>query len=154
MPAKFMKILTPTDFSRPSTDALEIALEIAAPGAWVLLCHVVDDLPLTYGYVGIATPTPELRSRMTREAEKELAGFGPKEARADVTVERRVIHGTPFLEIVRLAREEGVDLIVMGTHGRTGLKQMLIGSVAEKVVRKAPCPVLVVRAKGTQFQHP
>ena len=154
MPAKFMKILAPTDFSEPSALALETALEVAAPGASILLCHVVDDLPLTYGYVGIATPTPELRSRMTREAEKELEGFGPKDVRADVTVVRRVIHGTPFLEIVRLAREEEIDLIVMGTHGRTGLQQILIGSVAEKVVRKAPCPVLVVRAKGTQFQHP
>ena len=58
------------------------------------------------------------------------------------------MHGNPYLEIVRLAEEESVDLIVLGTHGRTGLKHFLIGSVAEKVLRKAPCPVLVVREKG------
>ena len=149
----FKKILAPTDFSKPSADALVVALDIAVPGALVIVCHVVDDLPLTYGYVGLAAPTPEIRSRMGLEAERELEKFLPAVSRKDITLERRVVHGTPFLEIVRLAREEGVDLIVMGTHGRTGLQQILIGSVAEKVVRKAPCPVLVVREKGSGYRH-
>jgi nucleotide-binding universal stress UspA family protein len=69
-------------------------------------------------------------------------------------VTRSVIRGTPFVEIVRYAREQNVDLIVMGTHGRTGLEHALIGSVTEKVVRKAPCPVLTVRPEGHQFVMP
>ena len=62
--------------------------------------------------------------------------------------------GVPFVEIVRAARESGTDLIVMGSHGRTGLEHLLIGSVAERVVRKAPCSVLVVRDKARQFVMP
>jgi nucleotide-binding universal stress UspA family protein len=153
MPVQFKKILAPTDFSPPSAHALEFALGVASPGSVVILCHVVDDLPLTYGYVGLAAPTPELRARMVQAAEAELERQLPK-APEGVSVQRRVLQGAPFLEIVRCAQEENADLIVMGTHGRSGLQQILIGSVTEKVVRKAPCPVLVVREKGTRFQHP
>jgi nucleotide-binding universal stress UspA family protein len=69
-------------------------------------------------------------------------------------VVREVQSGPPFVEIVRYAKEHDVDLIVMGTHGRTGIAHALIGSVAEKVVRKAPCPVLTVRPEGHQFVMP
>ncbi|HWM86759.1 MAG TPA: universal stress protein, partial [Kofleriaceae bacterium] len=65
-----------------------------------------------------------------------------------------ISQGVPFAEVVREAREGGFDLIVMGTHGRTGLRHALIGSVAEKVVRKAPCPVLTVRPPGQEFERP
>ena len=68
-------------------------------------------------------------------------------------VETMTIEGTPFVEIVRAAQNGGFDLIVLGKHGRSGLKQLLIGSTAEKVVRKAPCAVLTVRAE-TEFEHP
>lgn len=69
-------------------------------------------------------------------------------------VDRVIRMGTPFVEIVRYAKEKEIDLIVMGTHGRTGVVHALIGSVAEKVVRKAPCPVLTVRPEGHQFVLP
>jgi nucleotide-binding universal stress UspA family protein len=148
MSLKFTKILAPTDFSEHSALALDTAMELAQPGGTVILCHIVDDAPLTYGYIGVAVPTQEMLSRLAQEAERELQAFKPKVAKQDVLLERRVVHGNPYMEIVRLAEEEGVDLIVLGTHGRTGLKHFLIGSVAEKVLRKAPCPVLVVREKG------
>ena len=69
-------------------------------------------------------------------------------------VHPEVLEGAPFAEIVRYAREKDVDLIVMGTHGHTGLAHVLVGSVTEKVVRKAPCPVLTVRHPEHEFVHP
>ena len=71
-----------------------------------------------------------------------------------VNVVRHVDTGVPFLEVIRYAREHDIDLIVLGTHGRTGLVHMLMGSVAEKIVRKAPCPVLTVRPEGHDFVMP
>ena len=148
MSIQFKKILTPTDFSEHSELALDTAMDLAPPGGTVVLCHIIDDAPLTYGYVGVAVPTQDMLSRLAQEAEKDLQGFKPHVSKPEVLLERRVVHGNPYLEIVRLAEEESVDLIVMGTHGRSGLKHFFIGSVAEKVLRKAPCPVLVVREKG------
>jgi nucleotide-binding universal stress UspA family protein len=148
MSIQFRKILAPTDFSEHSALALETAMDLARPGGTVILCHVVDDAPLTYGYIGVAVPTQEMLARLAKEAEREMQALKPKVERPEITLERRVVHGNPFLEIVRVAEEESVDLIVLGTHGRTGIKHFLIGSVAEKVLRKAPCPVLVVREKA------
>ena len=91
---------------------------------------------------------------MTEEAGKELEAFLAGGGRDGVNVERRVLHGSPFVSIARIAKEEDVDIIVMGTHGRSGLKHILIGSVAEKVVRKSPCPVLVVRPPDARFELP
>ena len=62
--------------------------------------------------------------------------------------------GTPFLEVIRYAKDHDIDLVIVGTHGRTGLVHVLMGSVAEKIVRKAPCPVLAVRPEGHQFVMP
>jgi len=69
-------------------------------------------------------------------------------------IEKMVVRGVPFVEIIKTAREKNADLIVIGTHGRTGIDHMLFGSTAEKVVRKAPCPVLTVRMAGKEFQMP
>lgn len=155
MAGKFKKIIAATDFSQPSEAAVEYAMEIAGPGSIVVICHVVDDVPLTYGYVGVSAPTPEIRTRMAEGAAAELGRVLPKNPPAGVEVEGKVLHGSPFLEIIKLAKSEAADLIVVGTHGRTGLKHMLIGSVAERVVRKAPCPVLVVRGdEGPEFELP
>ncbi len=151
---RFNKVLIPTDFSDPSREAARVGVGLVAEGGTVILCHVVDDTPLTYGYVGVTLSQPELQSRLAREAENELETFSVPETPSGVRVERRILHGNPFVSLVQFAREENVDLIVIGTHGRTGLRHILIGSVAEKVVRKAYCPVLVVRPAGTEFVHP
>ncbi len=151
MAKQFRKIVAPTDFSDTSRAAVEYALEMVAEGGSVTVCHVIDDVPLTYGYVGVAVPPPELGQKLTEEATRELERFVPADVPAGVTVTRKVLHGSPFLGIVKLAEEEHADVIVMGTHGRTGLKHMLIGSVAEKVVRRSHCPVLVVHPPDPDF---
>ena len=146
MPGRtFRTILVPTDFSEYSASALDLAVDMVEPGGKLILAHVVDDVPLTYGYVGVTTVPADLRARVDQEATRELNGFGPATPPPGITLERRLLHGTPFVAIVQEARVANADLIVMGTHGRTGIKHMLIGSVAERVVRKAGCPVLVVR---------
>ncbi|HET7318751.1 MAG TPA: universal stress protein, partial [Nitrospirota bacterium] len=77
------------------------------------------------------------------------------EAQASVKeVEKMVVRGVPFVEIIKTAKDKNADMIVIGTHGRTGIDHMLFGSTAEKVVRKAPCPVLAVRIAGKEFKMP
>jgi nucleotide-binding universal stress UspA family protein len=150
MPREFKTVLAPTDFSEPSRVAMDYAFDVVAPGGTVIVCHVIDDVPLTYGYVGVAVPPPELGRKLTEEAARELARFVPAKAPEGVKVVQKVLHGSPYLSIVKLAAEEKVDVIVMGTHGRTGLKHMLIGSVTEKVVRKSPCPILVIHPEESE----
>ncbi len=154
MAKQFTKVLAPIDFSETSRATLDYALDLVSPGGTLLVCHVVDDIPLTYGYVGIAVPPPELTQRLSAEAAREMEAFVPKALPEGVRLDTRVLHGAPFAGIVRLAEEEKTDLIVMGTHGRTGLKHMLLGSVTEKVVRTSPCPVLVVHRPDGEMENP
>ena len=138
----FSKLLAPTDFSAEARAGVERAFGLVGSGGEVIVLHVVDDIPLTYGYVGMSIPDPQVMSRIMAGAEEELAASVPP-APPGVRVIKRVERGSPFEVIVKMAEEEAVDAIVMGTHGRSGLKHALIGSVTEKVVRKSPCPVLV-----------
>ena len=144
MARQFTKVLAPIDFSETSRAALAYALDLVSPGGVLLVCHVVDDIPLTYGYVGIAVPPPELTRRLSEEAAREMDAFVPKSLPEGVRLDARILHGAPFAGVVGLAREEKVDLIVMGTHGRKGLDHAFFGSVAENVVKKSPVPVTVI----------
>jgi nucleotide-binding universal stress UspA family protein len=148
---RFKTVVVPTDFSDSAQMALHYGMDLVDPEGKVILCHVVDDIPLTYGYVGVTYSPSELRSNLGTEAEKELQAIVPTNPDG-VRIETRVLHGSPPREIVDLVLSEKADLVVMGTHGRTGLEHALMGSVAEKVVRKAPCPVLVVREGGVGFE--
>ena len=150
------RILVPTDFSDYSRAALEYGGEFAERfGAELHLVHVLQDLVGLVPEPGLAFPPPgDYMLELQRSAEQALAGLPGAAAPEGVKVERVVRHGPPFLEIIRYAREAEIDLIVMGTHGRSGLAHMLLGSVAEKVVRKAPCPVLTVRARDLAFTMP
>jgi nucleotide-binding universal stress UspA family protein len=135
------KILFPTDFSHLSDAALEHATTLAREtGATLLVLHV-EEPPIAYGggemYYGIPDPDDHEMRRM-------LAAIRPHDPA--VHVEHRMVTGDPADEIVKVADEEHVDLIVMGTHGRTGLRRMLMGSVAESVVRRANCPVLTFKS--------
>lgn len=133
-------ILVPIDFSESSEAALDWATVLARDtGATLLLIHV-ETVPLTTGggeYI-YAIPEPP-----TQELQERLAKVAPKDPQ--VPVVRRLLAGDPADAIVRTAESENVDLIVMGTHGRRGITRLLMGSVAEAVVRRAPCPVLTVK---------
>lgn len=149
------KILVPVDFSDPSRDAMRFACDLAKRyEASVTLLHVyqVPGYALPEGYI---LAGPETVAELMSAIDKGMAGV-KREAEAEGVrdVATSVVQGVAFAEIVRAAREGMIDLIVMGTHGRTGLKHALLGSVAEKVLRKAPCPVLTVRHPEYEFEHP
>ncbi|MBI3089448.1 MAG: universal stress protein [Candidatus Tectomicrobia bacterium] len=148
----FRSILVPTDFSENARQALQLALFFAAAKGTVLhLYHVVDSRVLEVADFGGA-----VRESLLEGARKEMEAFAAEAAGRRVVVQSRVSEGfaAPFVAIVEEARRLGVDLICMGTHGRTGLKHALLGSTAEKVARKAPCPVLTVRLAEHKFVHP
>ena len=144
-------ILVPIDFSDTSNHALEYARTLAEPfNATLHVLHVVVD-PYTQTWAADAGVDPaKLLDAWQADAKNQFAEL-PLE-HANFLIITRV--GEPFVEIVRYAKAYDVDLIVMGTHGRGALKQMLLGSVATKVVRKAPCPVLTVRHPDHHFEHP
>jgi nucleotide-binding universal stress UspA family protein len=138
-------ILIPTDFSKASDAALPHAEAVAKQQSASLLILHVEEPPLAYGggelYYGLPEPDSDRLLEM-------LEAVKPSDPAVPYT--HRLTIGDPAGEIVRIATEEGVEMIVMGTHGRTGVSRMLMGSVAESVVRRAPCPVLVYRtAAGT-----
>ncbi len=142
------KILFPTDFSTLSDAALTHATTLAQEsGATLLIVHV-EEPPTAYGtgemYYGIPEPDNDALNTM-------LNNVVPTDSR--VPYEHRMVIGDPAEEIVRIADEENADLIVMATHGRTGIKRLLMGSVAEKVVRYSKCPVFTFKAPHHEHAH-
>ena len=139
-----------------SQAALEYARGLAAAfGSSIHVVHVMEDL-LAHAWsaeVYVAS-MPNLREEIEKEAHERLTAMMSDEDRVRFNVEMVVVAGNPFLEIVRYAKAHSVDLIVMGTHGRGPIANMLLGSVAEKVVRKSPCPVLTVRDAQHEFVMP
>jgi CBS domain-containing protein/nucleotide-binding universal stress UspA family protein len=145
----FSQILVPIDYSAPSTAALRLAAEIAGAfqGRLIALHLLPMEVYALAEYPVVAPDGKRLedeRSRLETHVRAVLGDAAP-------AFEVQVGWGSPFLQIVDCAVERRADLIVIGTHGRTGLKHALLGSVAEKTVRLAPCPVLTVRASAT---HP
>lgn len=134
------KILVPTDFSHTGDAALEFATTLAKESNGQLLVVHAQEPPLAYGggemYYGIPEPTVQELVDMLHDI---------KPGDCSVPVQYRVVDGDPVTAVVRLAKDEEVDLIVLGSHGRTGLSRALMGSVAEGIVRKAHCPVLVCK---------
>ncbi len=138
-------ILVPSDFSECSDRAVRYGLELARKfDATLHLLHVVQD-PMTMPWAaeGLAVPMLEVVEQWQKQAEERLKALVPPADRGRVRVASNV--AAPYPEILRFAAEQGIDLIVMGTHGRGGVSHLLLGSIAEKVVRRAPCPVLTVR---------
>jgi nucleotide-binding universal stress UspA family protein len=157
--AKFKNILVPTDFSEFSKYALDYALTIAHTfGARITLIHITHERELDALRQVSSYFEPEKLEELLREREsedrKQLDAFIPPEMKQGIEVEAIHKVGIPFVEIIKTAKEKGVDLIVMATHGRSGLSHILLGSVAEKVVRKAPCPVLSIRHPEHEFVMP
>jgi nucleotide-binding universal stress UspA family protein len=150
------RILVPTDFSKFSQNALTYALAFADKfGAELYLLHVVQDLAMFLPDAVTAGPplVPPV-DQLTQAVRGSLDRVIQENALKHVPIHPEVREGTPFYEIVRFAKDSDIDLIVMGTHGRSGLAHVLLGSVTEKVVRKAPCPVLTVRHPEHEFVHP
>lgn len=142
------RILCSVDLSEHSERVVSWAMDIAREySCSVVLVSVVEDFfPYTQLYkslqdVGVAKAMDDVRAEISRE----LDGFAAEHREAGISVETGVRTGHPDREIVKAAEESGADLIVIGSHGRTGVEHALLGSVAEKVLRKAHCPVLTVK---------
>jgi nucleotide-binding universal stress UspA family protein len=133
-------ILHPTDFSAPSQYALALACALTRDyGARLIVLHVAEPPPIIYGE-GLLAPDPQdLRATAQGQLDRLQVPH------ADVRAERRLEQGDTIEEILRVAEEVHADLLVLGTHGRTGLERLLMGSVAEQVMRRAACPVLTIK---------
>jgi nucleotide-binding universal stress UspA family protein len=142
------RVLLPTDFSGCANFALPYAAAIArAANATVICLNVVEPIVPAVGYSGMAETMPiaEMSEQMEDSAERELPDVMNCEDLRGLKVEEVIGHGDAAAEIVRVADEHEVDLIVISSHGRTGLGRIIFGSTAEAVVRHARCPVLVVK---------
>jgi nucleotide-binding universal stress UspA family protein len=134
-------ILHPTDFSPNSQHALHVAADLARTyDAELILLHV-HAIPVALYGEAIVPPEPDYQPLQDELQRIELPG---------VRINRRLVEGDPVTEILNTARDQHADLIVMGTHGRRGLKRMLMGSVAELVVRRSTCPVLTVHTPAAE----
>jgi len=140
------RILVPIDFSEHSKNALKYAIPYAVQfKARLDLLYVVEPTiypaDFSFGQVGFPNIEEELRKR----GDEELNALLRNEIKGRVPAQAAVRTGKPFYEIYEYARENNVDLIIIATHGHTGVEHIIFGSTVEKVVRKSPCPVLVVR---------
>lgn len=152
-------ILVPTDFSDPSAIALKYAKAFAENfQCSVHVLHVIDESALTYSWVvpegAVPPPADPSEEDVLSRLRAQLSGLLTDAERERFRTRLVTRTGSPFVEIIRYARDQGIDLIVMGTHGRGPVAHMLLGSVAERVVRKAPCPVLTVRHPEHEFVMP
>ena len=139
----FKTILVATDFSEVSLNALQVAKLFAEQfGATVQILTVIEPIPFIAGVESM--PLAVTDDRVEKNTRMELARLVARELPPTISSKVEVLWGKPADEILKLARGCNVDLILLGTHGRTGLKHLLLGSTAENVVRRAPCPVLVV----------
>jgi len=147
MTPQFPLVLVTTDFSTRGNSAIPMAFRLAASaGERVVLVHVLDDAipsPLYAHYH--PTPSPEERQKLEERAREELGRLVPAEWHS-IPREIMLGYGSPAGEICRLAKERTASLIVISSHGRTGVKHFMVGSVAERVVHQAPCSVMVLRA--------
>jgi len=156
MKSTITKILVPLDFSTSSDAALEFARTVARSfGASLQLLHVFEDPVLTTGFAEAYAPLPpDTRAALIDDAGTQLANRLSAEDRGQFRATTDVISGFSATAIVEYAQDHDIDLIVMGTHGRTGMAHLVIGSVAERVVRLASCPVLTVRADKAVLKQP
>ena len=152
---KIERILFPTDFSTCSKHALKYALDFATErGAKLYVLHVIPKLNIPVGTGGLTYPVSKIYDDMERKAKKDIHHLIPRRFLEKIKVEDIIMRGIPFVEIIKAAKKYDVDLITIATHGRSGISHALLGSTAEKVVRKAPCPVLCVKHPEHEFALP
>ncbi len=149
---KLKKVLVPTDFSDSARQALKYGMSFAKEyGAELVLLHVVENLTVGYASDLFPVPMAEVFQEISGYAKTELAKLGTEARARGLTVQEQVVQGKPSAEIIRFASEHEIDVIVLGTHGKGMLDQALFGSTTERVVRRAPCPVLTVRLPEHEF---
>jgi universal stress protein A len=148
----FNKILVPLDFSDYTDEIVRVAVQLAKKFDSTLhLLHVIPNMDYFTPYESFlpVESLVNIQRDIEREVEKDMDGVARKTE--DVPAVKVVRTGVAFVEITDYVRAENIDLVVMGTHGRGGLEHILLGSVAEKVVRKSPCPVLTIRPAGKKL---
>jgi universal stress protein A len=153
---KIERILVPVDFSESSQETLRYACEIARDRAAKLyILHVIHqriiDTLHHMSAMGYKGDFPEVLKEVVKERMDELDRFLPQEAREGMEVEFEVRKGKPADEVIKMAREKRIDLIILGTVGRSSIEAVLVGSVARHVTNHAPCPVLLVRPVQHDF---
>lgn len=145
---KVERILYPTDFSEGSAAALPYAKDMAKHyNAKLYIAHVVYDVVKTTGMHVPHVSSEELYKELNKWGETEIEKCCSEEIRDLDSVEKVILHGVPYEEIINYAEKEDIDMIVIGTAGHSGLERFIFGSTAERVVRRAPCAVLTVRPK-------
>ena len=155
MAIEIKRILLPTDFSPYSAAATKYACELVTTfDAELQLLHTLEVHLSSTPTFGMGLDLPRYVNESRAAAGKALTSVLDPQWAAGRRVVRAVVEGSPKVEIVRYARTHDIDLIVLATNGRSGLAHIIIGSVAEGVVRTAPCPVLTVRPEGHQFVMP
>ncbi len=143
---KVEKILFPTDFSEGSFHALPFAVDLSKHyNSKLYILHVIYDVAKATDSHIPHVSSDELYKEMSAWAQEEIESCCIEEIRGLPNVEKVVLKGIPYEEVIKFAEKQKIDMIVMGTYGRKGLERFLFGSTAERVVRRAPCPVMTVR---------
>lgn len=154
METNIKKVLVPIDFSDYSKDALNYSINfIKCFNAELTLIYVIEPVIYPPDFSGTQISIPPIDIVTTKHAEESLKQLIDKEIPPDIKVRAVVKTGKPFVEIVETAAEENIDLIIISSHGHSGVEKILFGSTAEKVVRKAPCPVLSLRTPLKGFNY-
>ncbi|MBM4054612.1 MAG: universal stress protein [Planctomycetes bacterium] len=149
------KILLPTDFSPCAKHALQYALSLATLfKAKLYILYVVPKMNISISAGGIMYPAFKIYEDLEEKAKVKMRHLIPKRFFEQIEVKNIIVRGTPYVEIVKIAKKHDIDLITIATHGRTGIAHTLIGSTAERVVRKAPCPVLTIKHPEHEFVIP
>jgi nucleotide-binding universal stress UspA family protein len=146
---KITKVLFPTDFSEGAVYAFPYAIDMVKTyKAELHLVHILYDFVVATGLHVPHTSVDTLYLELEQSAAKQLENFGLDQRKDIPGIQTAILRGVPYEELLKYAETHGIDLIVIGTHGRKGLDRMLFGSTAERVVRNATCPVLTVRRPG------
>jgi len=152
---KINRVLVPIDFSEFSYQALKYGQEFCDKfDAELHLLHILEIHVTTTPQFTMGLAIPDRQEESQELVMEKMSQLPGNDWATDKKVVRETAHGSPFVEIVKYAREHEIDVIILGTHGRTGLSHVFMGSVAENVVRQAPCPVLIVSKEGHQFVAP
>ncbi len=140
-------ILVPTDFSEPSDAAVQYAFSMAKRlGAKMIFLHAID-----WAKLEMTALNSEVSDFIKEPAKTQLNNLVERAKAMGIAAESKQVDGPPFIQIIQMAETVKVDLIIMGTHGRTGLSHLVLGSQAERVIRRAPCPVLTVKRQAHPF---